>query len=195
MLYPQLLTYETDGLLAALLRPLAEQKQWMLREPRRLDACLRLLGRGHPTVLVIRAGSDLLEAMTLLERMAWLGLPGQTVVVADVHNPELFGLAWHLGASYVLMPPQPRYRLPEIVTSLMETAIQRRQSRRNCPRRLWRMKSNIRWCKTASTSSMMPTCAIRSGRSWVACVGPEARYSLSVNSGRATEWPRFMSNR
>ena len=35
---------------------------------------------------------------------------------------ELAGLAWDLGAAYVLAPPQPRDALLSLVLGLMETA-------------------------------------------------------------------------
>jgi DNA-binding NarL/FixJ family response regulator len=125
MLYPQLLVFERDGLLAALLRPLAEQRKWFIREPRRADACVRLLRRRHPAVLVIRVETDVLPALALVQRVAWLCPETQMVVSADVANAELLGLALHLGARYVLMPPQPRNRLPTVVENLMDAAIAR----------------------------------------------------------------------
>jgi hypothetical protein len=39
--------------------------------------------------------------------------------VAEVEQVRLAGLAWDLGASYVLAAPQPRERLPELVAGLM----------------------------------------------------------------------------
>lgn len=128
MLYPQLLVFETDGLLAALLRPLAEERRWLLREPRRADSCVRLLRRGHPAVLVLRLGSDVLQGLSLLERVTLLCPDAQVIVVGDTDNPELAGLAWHLGARYVLLPPQPRSRLAAVVAGLMDAAIAQRQA-------------------------------------------------------------------
>ena len=45
------------------------------------------------------------------------------VVVADAEDRALTNVAWDLGASYVLGPPQSRQLLPEIVVGLMEQAI------------------------------------------------------------------------
>jgi hypothetical protein len=117
--YPQLLVYEGDGRLAALLRPLAEANKWSLREPRQLGACLRLLCRGGPGVLVLKAGRDLEREFSLLERMAWFFPDSATVLVGDSEHMSLAGLAWDLGAAYVLFPPQPRDTLSEVVTALM----------------------------------------------------------------------------
>jgi hypothetical protein len=119
MRYPQLLVYDGDGRLAALLRPLAEQRRWSLREPRQPGACLRLLGRAGPNLLVLRAGRDLERELTLLDRVSWLHPETATVLVADSDHPRLAGLAWDLGAAYVLMPPLPRDSLPEVVAALM----------------------------------------------------------------------------
>lgn len=119
MHHPQLLVYETDGRLAALLRPVAESRRWALREPRQARSCLRLLRRGGPAVLVVKAGRDLERELSLLERAAWLFPDAATVLVGDDDYPLLAGLAWDLGARHVLFPPQPREWLPEIVVGLM----------------------------------------------------------------------------
>jgi hypothetical protein len=115
----QLLVYEGDGALAALLRPAAERRRWSLREPRQAERCLRLLASGGPGVLVIRAGRDLEREMTLLERVRWLHPETACVVVGDADHGRLAGLAWDLGAAYVHLPPQPRDSLPEIIAGLM----------------------------------------------------------------------------
>jgi hypothetical protein len=119
MHHPQILVYESDGKLAVLLRPLAEERKWVLREPRQVAPCLRLLRRGGPGVLVIKAGRDLERELTLLEQVAWMCPETATVLVGDAESAVLAGLAWDLGATYVLFPPQPRERLPEIVAGLM----------------------------------------------------------------------------
>lgn len=118
--YPQVLLYENDGRLAALLQPHAEAHHWALRQPRQLDACVRLLRRARPGVLVLKVGRDLIREFTLLERVRWLCPEASAVVVADMHNAALAGLAWHLGAHYVLMPPQPTEQLANVLDGLME---------------------------------------------------------------------------
>lgn len=122
MRYAQLLVYETDGLLAALLRPLAEGRRWLVREPRRPEACMRLLRRSQPAVLVLRLETDVLLGLSVLERVWRLCPQARTVVIGDTANSELCALAWHLGAGYVLLPPQARSRLPEVVAALMDAA-------------------------------------------------------------------------
>jgi hypothetical protein len=81
MRHPQLLVYETDGRLAAGLRPLAEKNKWLLRQPRQLSACLRLFDRGGPGVLVLRA-SNAERELTILDQHLKRGLttlkPGES---------------------------------------------------------------------------------------------------------------------
>jgi DNA-binding response OmpR family regulator len=127
MLYPQLVIYESDRLTAAALGPLAEARRWALREPRRLSSCLRLLQRLHPSVLVIKTGADLGREMALLQRAREVAPDAPVVVIVGGTEPGGGGLAWHLGASYVLLPPQPRSLLPAVVAQLMERAIERRR--------------------------------------------------------------------
>jgi hypothetical protein len=119
MQLPLLMIYETDGRLAAALRPLAEQHKWLLREPRQLAACLRLLERGRPGVLVLRLSRDMERELEMLERIAWFYPETVTVLVADGDQARLAGLAWDLGVSWVVLPPHTRERLGEIVTSLL----------------------------------------------------------------------------
>lgn len=130
MLYPQLLVVESDGLLAATLRSLAESRQWVLREPRRLAACLRLVRRLQPAALILKLATDIVTEMTIVERVHWLRPQTPIVIVSDVENAVWAACAWHLGAAFVLMPPQPRSLLPAVVTSLMENAIREQTTKR-----------------------------------------------------------------
>jgi hypothetical protein len=118
MQHPQVVVWEGDGRLAALLRPLARERRWLLREPRQAAAVLRLLRRG-PAVVVLKAGRDLERELTLVERIARVFPDAAVILVADSDLARLAGLAWDLGAAYVLAPPLPRERLPELVAALM----------------------------------------------------------------------------
>ncbi len=120
MRIPQILIFEKDGRIAELLRREGKPRQWSLREPRRPEACLRLLERGGPNVVILKVGTDLVQELTLLERIGWLFPDTATVVVADAANSVLADLAWDLGATLVLFPPQPRLALPEILGRLLE---------------------------------------------------------------------------
>ena len=133
MRYPQILVYESDGLLAQTLKPLARDRKWALREPRRPESCLRLLRRGSPGVLVLKVGRDVVAELELLERVGWLFPDTAAVVVGDRDDPALVGLAWDLGAGYVLFPPRPRDLLPEVVAGLMQGATGGQARARNGP--------------------------------------------------------------
>jgi DNA-binding NarL/FixJ family response regulator len=123
MRYPQLLVYEHEGLLANLVRRAELNRDWSLREPRRPEACLRLLRQGGPSILVLEAGRDVEREMTLLERVSWLYPETRTVVVGDAENAALAGLAWDLGAAFVLLPPLPRDLLLDVLRRLMAKAV------------------------------------------------------------------------
>ena len=120
MRHPQLLVVEPDGRLTALLRPIAEQANWSLHEPRRIGTCFRLLRRAGAGVLVIKAGRDLERELSLLERVAHLFPETAAVLVGDVEHPALAGLAWDLGAAFVLFSPRSREQLAEVVMGLMK---------------------------------------------------------------------------
>ncbi len=119
MRFPQLLIYESDGQLARLLEGTAGTHRWVLRQPRRVEACLRLLRRGGPAIVVMKLDRDLESAFTLLERTTWLFPEAASVVVTETDNAPLVELAWDLGAAYVLAPPQSRDLLVEVVAGLM----------------------------------------------------------------------------
>jgi DNA-binding NarL/FixJ family response regulator len=121
MRYPQVLVYERDGQLASRLKDgLTERgRKWVLREPRDPAACLRLLERGGPAVMVVKLSGDLERELTLLERTAALHPDAKTVLVGDAEHVGLAGAAWDLGASYVLLPPMSRESLADIVVGLM----------------------------------------------------------------------------
>ena len=163
MQYPQILVYETDGLLAAMLRETAKAKRWALREPRKPDSCVRLLRNLCPSVLVLKiatyaprpalSGTDSKSALQEMPQasLARISNPSYrekqqvdslelladvherfpdaaAVVVGDAEDLALTNLAWDLGASYVLAPPQSRQLLPEIVVTLMQEAIDKCQN-------------------------------------------------------------------
>src|SRR5262249_47978659 len=167
MQYPQILVYETDGLLAGMLRETAKAKRWALREPRKRESCQRLLRSLCPSVLVLKmathngerpvstgrltptarpvnqpkedepltstgrspsASDREKQQVDSLELLADVheGFPDTAaIVVGDAEDLPLTNLAWDLGASYVLMPPQSRQTLPEIVVSLMQETIEK----------------------------------------------------------------------
>jgi DNA-binding NarL/FixJ family response regulator len=121
MRYPQLIIYETDGRLARLLRPAAEERRWSFHEPRRTEGALELAKDHGPAILVLRLGKQLETEMGLLAEVVRQAPATAVVVVGDVENEPLAGLAWDLGAAYVLFPPQSRELLREVVNQLMAT--------------------------------------------------------------------------
>jgi DNA-binding response OmpR family regulator len=125
MRYPQILIHESDGRLAALVLELAQERKWAVREPRSLDACLRLLRQGMPSVLVLRVGRDLVRELSVLERVQWLCPDTQSLVVTDAPDSSLVELAWDLGAAHVVVPPQSPQLVPALVADLMAAAIER----------------------------------------------------------------------
>jgi DNA-binding NtrC family response regulator len=122
MRYPLLVIYERDGKAAALLRPLAEEQKWPLKEARRPEECLTILRSGGTGVLVIKVGREDKGELALVEQAAWEEPRTAVVVVGEVENRDLAGLAWDLGASYVSFPPASGERLWEVVADLMRTA-------------------------------------------------------------------------
>ena len=149
MHYPQLIIYETDNRLATWLREataLAEMLRydeegqpaarslkkvppsskgsygWLLREPRQPAACLRLLQRGGPVVLVIQLAKEATVELDLLEQTTRRYPDALTVVVGEEAHRSLSPLAWDLGATAVLLPPRVGERLQEIVLGLMRSA-------------------------------------------------------------------------
>jgi hypothetical protein len=119
---PQIVVYESDRSLAELLGGTAEVWRWPLRELRDEAAILRALSQGAPSILVMEIGSNVERDLALLGRLTWLCPEARAVVVCSPASPELAGLAWDLGAAFVLGPPQPRDLLLPLVLGLMETA-------------------------------------------------------------------------
>ena len=118
MHHAQLIAYGVEGRLAELLSELAHAASLWLREVRHFKTCLSLLRRGAG-VLVLRVGKDLDKELTLLEQVTHLFPKTKTIIVGPVDNPALAGLAWDLGAAYVLLPPQPLEAIGEIVCGFL----------------------------------------------------------------------------
>jgi hypothetical protein len=116
----QVLVFEADNRLTQILEEVAAGKnRWLLRHPRGLKECLEMLGAGWPSVLVVRLGRDVEEELTLVSEVAHLHPDAGLVVAADETHAPLAGLAWDLGADYVLILPQPRELVTEIVARLL----------------------------------------------------------------------------
>jgi DNA-binding NtrC family response regulator len=122
MRFPRIVVYETDGMLARALRPLAKESRWLLREPRRPESCLRALGNDGPVVVVLKIGGDLVRELELLEAISHQHPEARVVVVADDSNPALAMVAWDLGASDVVTPLTATRLLASVVTGFMSPA-------------------------------------------------------------------------
>lgn len=120
MRFPQVVVFETDGRLAHVLSGLMAEKRWVLRESRQVDACLRNLKTNVPTVLVVALSSDCGTELELLDQVSITCTDVRKVAVCDSGDvPALPGLAWDLGADFVISPPMSLTQLPEIVGRLM----------------------------------------------------------------------------
>jgi DNA-binding NarL/FixJ family response regulator len=119
MQQPQVLAYGVEGRLAEQLQGLAESRRLWLREVRHLQACRNLLRSARPAVLVLRLGRDVERELSLLAQVQEYFPETATIVVGDADNPPLAGLAWDLGAHYVLFPPLPVETLPDIVVKVL----------------------------------------------------------------------------
>src|ERR1700687_542545 len=147
MQYPQILVYETDGQLAAMLRETAKIQRWAMRKPRKAESCLRLLRSLCPSVVIRKMGTyakreaglplkeeeerrraagrekEQIHSLDLLAKVHELFPDAALVAVGDAEDVGLGGLAWEYGASYVLVPPMSRQMLAEVVVGLMHEAI------------------------------------------------------------------------
>ena len=108
-------SFGLQGAAAELLQALAARHGVWVRDVQQAKACRHLLRTGGPAVLVLKLGRDLEQELALLEETSRLSPDTATVVVGDTDHPAVAGLAWDLGARYVLFPPQPVELLGDIV--------------------------------------------------------------------------------
>ena len=115
MRFPQLILFEADGRLTDSLQPLAEELGLSSRQVQQSEACRRALRRGGPNVLVLRAGRDLDREFALLDQVSRAMPETRVFVVLDQDDARLRGLAWDLGATYVLPLTRARDLLPDLI--------------------------------------------------------------------------------
>ncbi len=131
MKLPQVVVYESDGSLAGQIRRLAAENRWLLRESRHPDACLALASEARPAVLLLKIERDLVEGMTLLSRLAESAPDCPVILVSDVkmdgsdQRAQLSGVAFDLGARYVLFPPLQQPVIEDLVSGLMSATVRR----------------------------------------------------------------------
>ena len=116
----QIVTLGLDGVLAERLRELAQTRRIWLRETSQIGACRNLVESTAPSVLVLVLGRDLEKELALLEQTHAALPETATIVVGETGNPAIEGLAWELGATYVVFPPTPIERVGEIIMRLLE---------------------------------------------------------------------------
>ncbi len=115
----QVIIYEPDDRLTQMLRAHGAAQGWWLRPVRHAARVESLLRPGEASVVILKTGRDLEREFALLEAISRAFSEVATVVVGDADQPALAGLAWDLGARFVLFPPLPREQLTEIVAMLM----------------------------------------------------------------------------
>jgi DNA-binding NarL/FixJ family response regulator len=104
MRHAQIITFGLETRQVDKLRLWTESRGLWLRPTRHVEACLNLLRKGGPDVLVIRLGRDLERELLLLERTSTLFPDTTSMVIGSSDHPPLARLAWDLGASCVLLP-------------------------------------------------------------------------------------------
>ncbi len=114
----QILTFGLTGIAIESLRELATSRRIWLRETSHAEACQNLLQEG-PTVFIVQLGRDLERELSLVELAHECSPRSATIVIGETDNAALAGLAWEIGAAYVLFPPTPVERLAEIVTFML----------------------------------------------------------------------------
>ena len=111
----QIITYGLDPSVTGRLQKFAQDHGVWVRETQQIRACRNLLREGDTVVLIVMLGKDVIEELSLVERIGRAAPDIAVIVVSDADNPALASLAWDLGAICVLTPPQPVELLPDIV--------------------------------------------------------------------------------
>jgi DNA-binding NtrC family response regulator len=115
----QVLTFGVHGVLAERLRELAQERRFWLRETSQVAACRNLVQSSPPSVFVLALGRDLERELVLLEQVHACVPTTATIVVGETDHPALAGLAWELGATFVLFPPTAVEMITEMVGRLL----------------------------------------------------------------------------
>jgi DNA-binding NtrC family response regulator len=129
MRYPQIVIYENNGWIAGQIADFAAERKWLVRESRQIDTCLQLLREARLSVLLLKLERQLFEEMKLVQQVHQLVPRCPVVVVSDVkmesaeQRLNFAGLAYDLGAAYVLFPPLTAVILEDLVSGLLGAAI------------------------------------------------------------------------
>lgn len=132
MRYPQLLVLAADDVLAAQLRPLAEDRRWLLKTSRLPATILEVVRDSRPTVLFVQtdAREPSHAALRLVADVHALRPDVAVVLASDQKLPEADQASWaaaghDLGARFVLFPPHARPVLEDLAGGLMAATIRR----------------------------------------------------------------------
>jgi chemotaxis response regulator CheB len=131
MRHPQVVVFEGSGSVAAQLEQVAAENRWLLRESRQPGACLELVRQARPSVLVLKLERRLVDELTLLADVREQVPDCPVIVVSDVklegpaQRLNLAGLAYDLGACYVMFPPLERSLLEDVTAGLLTVSIRR----------------------------------------------------------------------
>jgi len=131
MRLPQVVVYESDGWLATQVADVAKEHGWLVREARQAEACLNFLHESRPSLLLLKLERKLVDELALLAAIKEKAPDCPVVVFSFVklenaqQRSNLAGLAYDLGARYIMFPPRVRNVIEEVVVGLMEATIQR----------------------------------------------------------------------
>jgi len=131
MRLPQIVIYESDGWLAAQTVDVARDNGWLVRESRHADACLTFLREARPSILLLRLESKPVDDLTLLTTLHAKTPDCPVAVFSNAkldgasQRAHLAGLAYDLGARFVMFPPLTRTVIEDVVSGLMAAAIKR----------------------------------------------------------------------
>lgn len=118
----QIVTYGMEAGLLEGLREFAQARRIWLRETSQLAACQSLISSTAPPLFILMLGKDLERELALLEQVRATLPETKVIVVGDADNPALAGLAWELGAAYVLFPPTPMEVITEVISRCLQEA-------------------------------------------------------------------------
>ena len=102
----ELLVHGIEGKAGERLQSFAQDHGLWFRPITGLKPMLSLLRKGSRGALIVRLGRDLREELEMVRRAAESFPEIKIVVLSDADQPHLEGLAYDLGATCAVFPPQ-----------------------------------------------------------------------------------------